>query len=74
MPIATLDIEIVDPMVASPLHAAARQRRREYERNRHWQDSWAADCPGPNRYLDVMVALSKFGARCAPRLKDGRNC
>jgi hypothetical protein len=39
------DVEIVDPVVASPLHAAARQRRREYENNRHWQDSWAARLP-----------------------------
>jgi hypothetical protein len=32
------------------------------------------DCLGLNRYLGMMVALPKFGAKCAPRLKDGRNC
>jgi hypothetical protein len=38
-------VEIVDPAVASPLHAAARQWHLGYERNRHWQDSWAARLP-----------------------------
>jgi hypothetical protein len=33
------DVQIVDSAVASPLHAAARQRRQSYEQNRHWQDS-----------------------------------
>jgi hypothetical protein len=28
-------VEVVDPAVASPLHAATRQRRQVYEHNRH---------------------------------------
>jgi hypothetical protein len=39
------DVQIVDPVLATPLHAAARQRRRAYDQNRHWQDSWAARLP-----------------------------
>jgi hypothetical protein len=35
-PIAAPDVEIVNPVVASPLHADVRQRRREYERNQYW--------------------------------------
>jgi hypothetical protein len=39
------DVQIVDSAVASPLHAAARQRRQSYKQNHHWQDSWAAKLP-----------------------------
>lgn len=40
-----LDVGIVDLVVALPLHAAARHWRWEYERNRHWQESWIARLP-----------------------------
>jgi hypothetical protein len=39
------DFQIVDPVIATPIHAAARQRSRTYEHNHHWQDSWAARLP-----------------------------
>jgi hypothetical protein len=32
-------LELLDPLVASQLHVAARKRRRLYEGNRHFQDS-----------------------------------
>jgi hypothetical protein len=36
---ATLpDVEILAPEVGSPLHFAARARRRNYDHNRHFQD------------------------------------
>jgi hypothetical protein len=49
MPIGTVDqvpnFQIIDPVIATPIHTAARQRRRTYEHNRHWQDPWAACLP-----------------------------
>lgn len=39
------DMQIVDPAVATPLHAATRQRHWPYEHNCHSQDSWAARLP-----------------------------
>jgi hypothetical protein len=40
-----LDFQIVDLVIATPIHVVARQWRRTYEHNRHWQDSWAARLP-----------------------------
>jgi hypothetical protein len=39
------DFQIVDPVIATPIHVVARQWRRTYEHNRHWQDSWAGRLP-----------------------------
>ena len=44
-PTATPEVVILDPKVASPAHELARARRRSYELNRHFQDSWAARLP-----------------------------
>lgn len=38
-------VEELDPTKASPAHDLACARRRGYERNRVWQDSWAARLP-----------------------------
>ena len=40
-----LNVQIIDNSGASPLHAAVRHHKQTYERNRHWQDSWAAKLP-----------------------------
>jgi hypothetical protein len=40
-----LDMQVLDPLVASPSHELARKRKEAYELNRHFQDSWAAKLP-----------------------------
>jgi hypothetical protein len=37
------DVQILDPAIASPVHIESRKRKM-YELNRHFQDSWAAKC------------------------------
>jgi hypothetical protein len=39
------DIQVLDPVLASPLHELARKRKKNYELNRHFQDSWATKLP-----------------------------
>jgi hypothetical protein len=39
------EVQILDPVIASPAHELARQRRHVYESNRVFQDTWAARLP-----------------------------
>lgn len=39
------DVQVLDPAIASPLVEAARLRRQGYEKNRQFQDAWAARFP-----------------------------
>jgi hypothetical protein len=50
------DVEIVDPVVASPLQDSGVGNMSAIGTSR---THGLPDCPGPNRYLGVMVALRK---------------
>jgi len=50
---ATSDVVILDATEASPAHEAARARRLSYEKNRHWQDTWAARLPWAESVLGL---------------------
>jgi hypothetical protein len=39
------DVLVLDLVLASPSHELARKRKKGYELNRHFQDSWAAKLP-----------------------------
>lgn len=39
-----LDVTVLDPAIASPAHEEA-WKRKSYELNQHFQDSWVAKCP-----------------------------
>jgi hypothetical protein len=39
------DVVVLDPIVASPSHELAKKRKKGYELNRHFQDSWATKLP-----------------------------
>jgi hypothetical protein len=38
-PLPEPDIQVLDPVFASPSHELARKRKKSYELNRHFQDS-----------------------------------
>jgi hypothetical protein len=47
------DIVVLDPIVASPSHELAKKRKKGYELNRHFQDSWAAKLPWAKAIVGV---------------------
>jgi hypothetical protein len=47
------DVLILDPVLASPSHELARKRKKGYELNRHFQDSWAAKLPWAEAVVGV---------------------
>jgi hypothetical protein len=60
---ATSEVEVLDPIVASPAHDAVRRRRaQQYEHNWHWQDSWAARLPWAESVLGCDCRASQV--RC----------
>ena len=40
-----LDLKVLDPVLALLYHEKVWKKRRNYEANRHFQDSWAAKLP-----------------------------
>ena len=49
----------VNSLVALQLHLAARKRRRSYEGNQHFQDSWAAKLPWAESVLGANGSVAQ---------------
>ena len=56
------DLEVLDPVLASPCHEKIR-KRRSYEANRHFQDSWAAKLPWAESVIGADGKVSQVRCR-----------
>jgi hypothetical protein len=56
------DLEVLDSVFASPSHELARKRKKSYELNRHFQDSWAAKLPWAEAVMGADRRISQV--RC----------
>jgi hypothetical protein len=56
------DLEVLDSVFASPSHELARKRKKSYELNRHFQDSWAAKLPWAEAVMGTDGRISQV--RC----------
>jgi hypothetical protein len=56
------DVVLLDPVVALPSHELAKKRKKGYELNRHFQDSWAAKFPWAEAVVDVDGRITQV--RC----------
>jgi hypothetical protein len=56
------DLQVLDPVLASPSHELARKRKKGYELNRHFQDSWAAKLPWAEAVMGIDGKVSQV--RC----------
>ena len=57
------DLEVLDPVLASLCHEKIRKRRRSYEANRHFQDSWAAKLPWAESVIGADGKVSQVRCR-----------
>jgi hypothetical protein len=55
------DLIVLDPAIANTVHEASR-KRKTYELNRHFQDSWAAKCPWAEPVVGVDGRITQV--RC----------
>jgi hypothetical protein len=58
-PLPEPDIQVLDPSFASPSHELARKRKKSYELNRHFQDSWAAKLPWAKAVMGTDGRISQ---------------
>jgi hypothetical protein len=65
------DMVILDPAIGSPAVDAARARRRAYEQNRHWQDSWATRLPWAESVMGVDGDVTQVRCRICTEV-EGR--
>jgi hypothetical protein len=56
------DIQVLDLVFVSPSHEFARKRKKSYELNRHFQDSWAAKLPWAKAVMGTDERISQV--RC----------
>jgi hypothetical protein len=56
------DVEVLDPVFALPSHKLVRKRKKSYEFNRHFQDSWATKLPWVEAVMGADGRISQV--RC----------
>jgi hypothetical protein len=63
------DVLVLDPVLASPSHELAKKRKKGYELNRHFQDSWAAKLPWTEAVVGVDGRITQVRCKVCSDVK-----
>jgi hypothetical protein len=53
------NLQVLDPMLGSPSHELARKKKKGYELNLHFQDSWEAKLPWAEAVIGADSRVSQ---------------